>query len=273
MPKKKKSDPIADATNMFGDPEPKEKEDTVSVEDQIKALTTSVEGLTKANEALVADNKKAQDLTMTLLATPTPTPEVVVSGVVQSAFPTADQLPDPVEDPKGYFAAVNKHIADGVATQMAQFRDEEDQKNTATSTRATQVSDLWDRFSKGHEDLAKYKPLVNVAAQEVVEKARAKGIDGEQFMFGAGSDRFLDEVAESVTATLKSIRDEGKDDKKGGENMENEGGQPNPALGMLPGLPVASGAGGGDGMDKEPAGGEGGLVADIKKGQQTSGFY
>ena len=273
MPKKKKSDPIADTTSMFGDPEPEKKaDDTVSVEDQIKALTTSVEGLTKANETLVADNKTAQDLTMTLLATPATAAEVVVP-VAQAPFPAADQLPDPVEDPKGYFAAVNKHITDGVATQMAQFRDEEDQKNTATSTRATQVSDLWDRFSKGHEDLAKYKPLVNVAAQEVVEKARAKGIDGEQFMFGAGSDRFLDEVAESVTATLKSIRDEGKEDDKGGENMENEGGQPNPALGMLPGLPVASGAGGGDGMDKEPAGGDGGLVADIKKGQQTSVFF
>ena len=272
MPKKKKSDPIADTTSMFGDPEPKKKDDAVSVEDQIKALPTSVEGLTKANEALVADNKKAQDLTMTLLATPTPTPEVV-APVVQSAFPTADQLPDPVEDPKGYFAAVNKHIAEGVASQMAQFRDEEDQKSAAVSTRATQVSDLWDRFAKGHEDLAKYKPLVNVAAQEVVEKARAKGIDGEQFMFGAGSDRFLDEVAESVTTTLKSIRDEGKEDKKGGEDMENEGGRPEPALGVLPGLPVSSGAGGEAAIDKEPGAGAGGLVADIKAGQEKSGFF
>ena len=270
MAKKKKTEETAASTGMFGDPEPTPNKDTPSVEDQIKALTESVATLTTANADLVADHKKAQDLTMTLLATPAVAPAEVTP--VPTTFQAAD-LPDPVEDPKGYFAAVNKQISDGVADQMAAFRDEEDQKANATNTRATQVDGLWGRFSKAHPDLAKYKPLVNVAAQEVVETAKAKGIDGEQFMFGAGSDRFLDEVAESVTATLKSIRDEGKEDKKGGEDMENEGGQPNPALGMLPGLPVASGAGGGDGMDKEPAGGEGGLVADIKKGQQVSGFF
>ena len=268
MPKKKKTDDNAAAiTGMFGDPEPTPDKATPSVEDQIKALTESVATLTTANEGLVADHKKAQDLTMTLLATPAVAPAEVAPA--PTTFQAAE-LPDPVEDPKGYFAAVNKQISDGVADQMATFRADEDAQADAELKLTNQIDGLWTRFSDAHPDLAKYRGLVNVAAQEVAESATAKGLDGEKFMFGAGSAQFLDEVAEKVNATIKSIKD---GDEGGADPKKEPDNQPAPALGVLPGLPVASSGGDGDAIDKDPGAGAGGLVADIKKGQEISGFF
>ena len=133
-----------------------------------------------------------------------------------------------------------------------------------------QIDGLWSRFSDAHPDLAKYKGLVNVAAQEVAESATAKGLDGEKFMFGAGSAQFLDEVAEKVNATIKSIKD---GDEAGADPKKDPDNQPAPALGVLPGLPVASSGGGDDGVDKEPGSCGGGRVADTKKGQEVAGFF
>lgn len=272
MPKKKKTDETAEITGMFGEPKPAPEKEPTSVEDQIKALTDSVADLTKANEGLLADHKKQQDLTMTLLAAPAPATPAVITAVPNTGLPTAD-LPDPVEDPKGHAIALNKLIADGVASQMTQFRADADKRTADDTTRTNQVNSLWERFSESHPELAEHRSLVSVAAQEVVDTARAKGIDGERFMFGAGSERFLEEVAENVTASIEAIRGEGEGGKDPKKAPKKGGDQPDPALGVLPGLPVSSSGGGGDGKDGDPGDGPGGLVSDIREGQRKDGFF
>lgn len=270
MPKKKKEAGTPDGmTGLFTDADPEKDKEPLSVEDQIKALTTSVETLTEANKGLVADRKKDHDLTMSLLSTPASGPPAVIAAAPDTGVSAADlsALPDPVEDPKGYSNALNKLIADSVSTQIASFQDETDEKANADNTRALQVNSLWGRFQKANPELAKHEALVKVAAQGVVEDAIAKGIDGEKFMFGAGSGRFLEEVAESVTATIAAIRGDGKDEKKDDEEK-----QPDPALGVLPGMPVASG-GGDPEAEKEAGDGKGGLLAEMKAGQEASGFF
>ena len=129
----------------------------------------------------------------------------------QQQQPTApefsvDDLPDPVEDRKGFNAA----LADKVKNFVTQTNEQTAAAVLAQSSNNQGINDLQNRFMTQHPDLAKKSALFTAVVTEETNKIRNKGLDVRQFVF-ADPEKFLNTVAESMKEQL-GIEDDDLDE-------------------------------------------------------------
>lgn len=147
-------------------------------------------------------------------STPAPAPQPAHRGVTPAdvQLDLTSGMPDPSLDPQAYHRTIQDRVAAFVKAQgeaivqRAQPRQDDSQ---ATADR------LWNDFSEQYPEWAEYGDIVQVVAQQVVQREQAKGIDGQLYVIGNTSTFFKDVAAELGKKYGALI--EGEDDDAGDE--------------------------------------------------------
>jgi hypothetical protein len=139
------------------------------------------------------------------------------------------------------------------------------------------VEGLWGEFAEKYPDLAEHRDMVELAAVTVSQKARARGLDAQKYMFGA-SEQYISDVAAEVERrfgkALKVLKEEEEDD--GTDTGGTQGGTMAEAIaaartgGISGGAPVSGGGAGSKG-GREPSEGDD-LISDLHKIQRNMGI-
>lgn len=161
--------------------------DDVDNEDNRVKETDKVAELEAALKELRA--QREEERSNALLSAPSTWQSQVTDPV--EVNPNTIQLPDPALDPDGYANAVQRRAELAVDNR----RNREDRQRKFEDDIDTKVSDLWADFGQEYPDIAKRRVRVDFIATQVVKKATAKGLDINRYMFGAGRDRFMRDVA------------------------------------------------------------------------------
>ena len=183
-----------------------EKKDTVDVsalQAQITALTGRLDQAESTNRALLTQAPRMEQQQQT----------TVLTG------PDLSKLPDPIEQPKEYAAALSAAITSYTTQQNEQMRS----SMTREQTQEQQIQNLWSGFGRKYEDLAENQDRVEFAATLVAKEAKAKGIDVQRYMFTT-SDQFYADVAKKYEETF------------GKPNSETEEKDPEPAADRTGGI-------------------------------------
>lgn len=104
--------------------------------------------------------------------------------------PNKIPLPDPALDPDGFSAAQIKRA--DVAAENRRQRDDRARKQQADID--TKVDNLWAAFGESYPDYDGDKRKTEFVATQVLQRAKAKGLDVERYMF-LNQDTFLADVA------------------------------------------------------------------------------
>ena len=250
MPKKPEKDDMNISTPDIGiDPEPKAGEDKpLSAEEQIANLTKMVGDLT----AMQAEQSETVGRYQTLVSQ-TLGGQAAPAAVAQPA-PDPVEFPDPVEDSKGFQAALVKTIADTVASATAASAA----MSNAANADQTQATQLWDGFKEAYPELAKFPVLVEAAGRKKLQQFEAAGLDRNKAL-SADTPGFLKDVAATVTADLEAIRGpggEGEPKEPANRTEGVEGGSGNPLEPTDPADDKAAGS----------------FVSEIQDKQRAAGF-
>jgi hypothetical protein len=204
MARKKKAAPQAESELGFSgrdlewrdDPAPvadnKGQEDlTAKLLGQIEALTGQVAQLQGAQAALLAQPQ-------IIYAQPGPMQHEQANDFVG--------LPDPLDDPDNYNRALNARIDQIVADRLAAY----DNEVAAAQNQNATADQLWNDFASTYEEWADQPDRISFAAERVVNRAKARGIDVERYMF-VTRDQFFKDVNEEATAVFGERGDEDGD--------------------------------------------------------------
>lgn len=153
-------------------------------QDDIDALRGQIAGLTSQLSQLQSER-------LSWMSQPT-APVQQQQQVIAPQPPSFDDLPDPLDDPKGYAAAVRDRTRQTIEAE----RRAEQQRREAEAAASARYEGLWNDFSTTHADHAADPELVEFAAQKAAKKAIAKGVDVQRYMFSARDQFFKDVVAE-----------------------------------------------------------------------------
>lgn len=104
-----------------------------------------------------------------------------------------DDLPDPVEDRKGFNKALAEKFGTVSQAQRAQIMQDMQRQNAVTS--------LETRFKTKYTDLAGKSALMRAAVQEEADAMRAEGLDPQQAAMN-DQDGFIDRVANRMKKEL-----------------------------------------------------------------------
>lgn len=102
------------------------------------------------------------------------------------------KAPDPVENPQGYA----KFVMDAANAKIEYEKNAILYQQEMSRTQAERSNALWNDFSTKYKDYAADDEKVAIATQQVVAKARAKGIDPEKYMYGQSEIFMKDIVSE-----------------------------------------------------------------------------
>lgn len=228
MARKKKA--VAQADNELGfsgrdlewrddpNPAPKEPENkgqedlTVKLLGQIEALTGQVAQLQGAQAALLAQPQ-------IIYAQPGP--------MHQEQTNDYTGLPDPLDDPDNYNRALNDRIDQIVADRIAAY----DQDVAAAQNQNSTAEQLWADFNVATEDYWVEVPeRISFAAERVVNRAKARGIDVERYMFVTRDQFFRDVDAEATAVFGEQGEGDGGDEVDRSAGLFGATGSPMPSV-------------------------------------------
>lgn len=265
---------VVDIFSVLGDPEP---QDDGSEGDQ-KAKEGADPGLQAKIGALEANLRRLERTNTALMAqNGTFSPQNSAQPLSQEVSePDFSGLPDPVTDGEAYHKEVTKRISAHIRSQMEQDAQAQAAQMEASRSREQQVNSLWGDFEEKYPDLAAHRDLVEVAAISVANKARAKGVDVQRYMFAA-SDQYIEDVAQEMQKRFGKALEVLNKDGEGEEGSEEqpEGKTMTEALaaartkGIQGGLPT-SGKAGKEGEVAPEARDD--LVGDLQKVQRAMGI-
>ena len=224
-----------------------------------KPAGPTMEDLLKQVSSLNERLDRAERTNLALMASPIQQVEQRQASATPKNIADIDMkgLPDPSEDPEGYAREVSARISKNVSEYTAASttaRANED--NTAARAKA-----LWDRFASKYEDDAKDQTRVEFAASKVAADAKAKGLDLNRYMFGPGSDMFIDDVKKKMDEVFGARK--GDEDEEDGEDEADTGRTASIFGGM-----ESSGR-----IDKKQKDEQGDMIKDLHDIQRKTGFY
>lgn len=122
------------------------------------------------------------------------TAAALTSQQTRDIAPQAPQIdyskaPDPVEDAAGYTRFM-------LEAQRAQIEFEKQQmvyNQRQAQAVATKTATLWDTFKATHADYTKDEKRIEIATTQVINRAKAMGLDTERYMYG-NSDQFMKDI-------------------------------------------------------------------------------
>lgn len=121
------------------------------------------------------------------------TPIARVSVAPQRPIIDESKAPDPITDPQGYARWTRAAVAADIQYEKELFAFQNQQQQAS----AGKVSQLWDDFKNNYTDYAKRSDQVEIAAERVIRKAAAAGVDTDAYMYQQ-SDNFLKDVVKEV---------------------------------------------------------------------------
>jgi len=224
---------------------------------KVEALTTQMSVLERTNTALMASPVRAAD------AAPAPKPVAVdLSG-----------LPDPAEDPKKYNEALNDRLGKAINESIAAVSAAASARQSAASAESGRLEVLWSDFQGKYPQYADHEDMVGYAAERVVKKAQARGIDPTRYMF---TDQFQADVAKEVDKTFGKVlaleadeADEGGDKPK--PKAKPDADEEEDGLGRTDGLFGGQESGGTPAGTGKPKAGD--MIVDLQALQRKSGFF
>lgn len=241
------ADPALDTDLQAEIAKGKAEDPTAPLLAQIAALNARVDEMAKANNASM-----------------TAAPQVPQFG--KEPVLDLSGLPDAQFDSDAYTKAHGQRTQDYIKATLAYQRSVDEASRSAQSSQTQKAESLWDEFQAAypaHSD--GNDKLVLFASQQVVDSAKARGLDAEKYMF-SNRGQFMKEVAD----TMDNIRGVpfGKDQAQGEGEGQEEDEAPTRTMGvfgngspMLP--PKAS-------QEKAQAGD---MISEIHDLQRKSGFF
>lgn len=204
MPKAKKAvDQVyPDLPNSYDEPGEK-VEATPDAAATIKALEEKIAALQRSND----ETRRAQ---MAMLSQPV--------ADVRPPEPQFGEAPNPAEDPQGYAKWVDAKVE-------ARERHKQEVDSWAArqqASRSERLNSVWGDFSTRYEDLASNTEQVGIAAENVLKKARAKGIDTEGYMF-RNSNVFVDDVANEMKRLWPNLTQKNDEDDEDDDDIRTMG--------------------------------------------------
>lgn len=130
------------------------------------------------------------------------------------------KAPDPIQDPQGYAAFVHNATQATITYEKEAYQWQQ----RVAQSQAGRVEALWTSFRENHADKAKDETRVEVAAQRVVARAQAAGIDTDKYMFEQ-SGKFLKDVASEIDKLWPSSDNGQGDDDDDDDMTDLPGGQ------------------------------------------------
>lgn len=172
-------------------------------------------------------------------------------------------LPDPQYDNDAYNKGVAQRTQEWGKALIKHQQDTEAASRALTQDQSQRSESLWNDFKSTYQDHADNEDLVLFASQQVVNRAKDRGLDAEKFMFNNRS-QFMKEVAD----TMDNIRGTpfGKEQDAGVKEEEDES----------PALRTAGVFGNGTSIPtpREDAKGlAGDMISDLRDTQRKSGFF
>lgn len=196
------TDPLAAAMNDGKKDTPAASDPKLAaLEQQVAALQGQLQQTARVNGAL-----------MTQASTDLPPQRPVIDY---------SQAPDPTVD----HAAFAKFMAEANAATLQYEKDLYNWQAKQQNDVATKTANLWDTFAHDYPELAKNSKRVEIAAAEVISKARLAGKDVDKYMF-AGSPQFLKDVADEINSLwgAPSNKDDDDDDDYAEDRTDMLGG-------------------------------------------------
>lgn len=220
-------------------------------------LMESINGLQTQLGQLAEENKRLSATNQTLLSNPAgnvPEDEPKAPGPID-----LKGLPDSYSDPEGHAAELNKRIQSAITANVDYATQKQQRAQRAAASEAQRADNLWDAFSTAYPDLSKNESMVKVAAVEVVDAARKRGMDTNSYMYKT-TDLFLADVA-------KQIKDKYSPMLKTDTDQETEP-EPNRTGGLHGGGQQAK-------TDKDTSGDEepGDFAAELQEVQRGMGIF
>lgn len=183
-------------------------------------------------------------------AAPTRTESAPVMPVIDYS-----KAPDPIQEPQAYA----KFVRDATQATIDYEKQAWAYQNRQQNTQANRLNDLWTTFSESHKEYAGNEDRIEVAASRAIQKALAKGVDTDKYMYEQ-SDKFMKDVVTEYDKLFgKPQAGEEGDDDDDDDDAEILGGA------------VASGGNKG-GSQKAPPSKFGELSSEIKAWQQKVGI-
>lgn len=174
------------------EPEAEEPEvDVKSLQERLAALETETKTMRQTNMALMQQAPRVQEQ-----------PKVEEISL--------DGLPDPLDNPKGYLAELNKRIVGSVESRV--------KAGIAQATAGAgdnRAQELFNDFASRDEysAIAEDEEKLGIAATMVVNRMAARGVDTEKYMY-QGRDMFFKDVAAEYTRVFgKAKLDEDVEDE------------------------------------------------------------
>lgn len=99
------------------------------------------------------------------------------------------KAPDPVEDLAGY----TKFMLDAQEARINYEKQAIGYNQRQQQAVATKTATLWDTFKATHGDYTKDEKRIEIATTQVINRAKAMGLDTERYMYG-NSDQFMKDV-------------------------------------------------------------------------------
>lgn len=142
---------------------------------------------------------------------------------VADTMPQAPQIdpksaPDPIVDPAGYA----KFIQDNISAGLEYRQQLEAWQARQHGGQQARIATLWEDFSKTHPDYAKDQRKVRIAAQQVADRAAAKQLNVDNYMF-RNSSQFMADVVKEMDDLFgqpgkvdNTTDDDDEDDRSGG---------------------------------------------------------
>lgn len=179
-----------------------------------------------------------------------------------NAEPDLKDLPDPGEDSAKYGVELAKRFQTALGNkqhndnlQMEQYRDAQTQREL-----------LWQDFQTAYGDYAKDPQKIGIASEQVARIAKARKMDVDKYMFGAGQKQFMADVVTMHDKLFgKPVAPETEEDDEGDDNEDNR------TMGIFGGQ--ESGGKPTAGKDTRTAKEPGGFTQAIREWQIKNGFH
>lgn len=161
----------------------------------------------KAQLAELQSKVNERDADIPYLQAPSYQSQTVQSPV--DVDPNTVQLPDPVQYPDEYAAAVEKRIE--IRHQNKSRREDFDAKNK--NDLQSKLGELWADFGEAYPEMVENKDRIDYIAQKLAVDAAKRGLDPQKYMFGT-RNRFMKDVAKLYVSTFgdPAVDEEDDDD-------------------------------------------------------------
>jgi len=132
-------------------------------------------------------------------------------------------LPDPLEDPKGYSKAFNARLQKTILDNVSAIREQEAEQNRLQAEQAGKVEAIWADFSDEYAEYAENQDKVSFAAEKALTKLSRKGVANVQKYMEVAREDFFKSVVKEYDNIFGKPNGAGAEAEEDGDNIRTSG--------------------------------------------------